>query len=732
MRKMLSLLLALLMTVTVVPAEVFAAPALLYESCAHHVHDETCGGLENACDFECEVCISEIQNMIDGLPAMDEIGEHNRSEVTAAMEKIHARYVLISDAALNRLDKTRYADAAFVLATPPNFFGFAITKRYDVEEGASMPQPSFAFLDENGDAAAILCEDLVSSVSELSPVPNGAGLRGYLPAGSYTVEESVEGSWDLTLSVNGEAAEKRSFTGKAGGFLSIVGKNAGLKTTTYDISEENDGMDNSLDDLIANFEHTNYFVSGDTVTVTGTRTIAGESGVELAIPVGVTVNWQADLTVKESGDSRSYPVLSISGTGTLNVSGTIENKDGNTASHGIYLDDDCSTLLKVTGTVSTNGGSAIYSDGIYDIQIDGGTITSNGNGIYSGKLSGGSNIYLRNGAKVETKGCAIQSRIGQIGIENATVTSSTSSYVIDTNGNLWITDDARIVNTGSGQALFMGKSIHASASDPAPTLIINGTTPGDLHLVMKGGVSIEGVSVDSTPHTFFARSSDTAIFETVSDDTRWIPMLTGGKYFELITDVSHVLGSYEYKNDTHHTYSMACADTACINYYNENSGEQEHVFNANDECPTCGVQFYDLYVGGIHVNERNAADVLGDGKVSYDAATNQLSLNGAVVSSADAPWIDGGAPQRQGIAWLGSEALTVELTGENKITHSSGTHCGIASGADLTFTGTGGLDFDGTMTCGIAAYYTVPLSRWTIRPAMLIKVPSFCKRVTSC
>jgi len=246
----------------------------------------------------------------------------------------------------------------------------------------------------------------------------------------------------------------------------------------------------------------------------------------------VTVDWNAELTVSESGDSRIFPGLIIDGAGVLRIAGSVENNDSTTASHGVYLKDDCSTFLWVYGTVSANGGSAIYSDGSYDIQIVGGTVTSNGSGIYSAKLSSAANIYLRNGAKIETKGCAIQSRMGQISIENATVTASTSSYVIDTNGNLWITDDARIVNTGSGQALFMGKSIHASASDPAPTLTIDDAIPGDLHLVLKGGASIEGVSVDWTLDEFFARSSDTATFETVSDDTRWIPMLTGGLDFD--------------------------------------------------------------------------------------------------------------------------------------------------------------------------------------------------------
>ena len=47
---------------------------------------------------------------------------------------------------------------------------------------------------------------------------------------------------------------------------------------------------------------------------------------------------------------------------------------------------------------------------------------------------------------------------------------------------------------------------------------------------------------------------------------------------------------------------------------------------------SAAVHNYGIYVGGIPVNEDNAADVLGDGTVSYDAASNTLTLNGANIT----------------------------------------------------------------------------------------------------
>ena len=46
------------------------------------------------------------------------------------------------------------------------------------------------------------------------------------------------------------------------------------------------------------------------------------------------------------------------------------------------------------------------------------------------------------------------------------------------------------------------------------------------------------------------------------------------------------------------------------------------------------IQFYDLWVGGKHVNDRNQDDILGDGKASFDPTTNTLTLNNPTIPGA--------------------------------------------------------------------------------------------------
>ena len=63
---------------------------------------------------------------------------------------------------------------------------------------------------------------------------------------------------------------------------------------------------------------------------------------------------------------------------------------------------------------------------------------------------------------------------------------------------------------------------------------------------------------------------------------------------------------------------------------------------------------YELWVNGAQVTSANASDVLGDGSVSYDAASNTLTLNGANV---------------KGINFTDADAdAVIEFSGENTVT----------------------------------------------------------------
>ena len=107
---------------------------------------------------------------------------------------------------------------------------------------------------------------------------------------------------------------------------------------------------------------------------------------------------------------------------------------------------------------------------------------------------------------------------------------------------------------------------------------------------------------------------------------------------------------------------------------------------------SAAVHNYGIYVGGIQVNEDNAADVLGDGTVSYDAATNTLTLSGANITEVHTSDIF--------TAGIYAEIadLTIKLVGENRITvpiHDGGMPDGsevaVASTKNIEISGTGKL-----------------------------------------
>ncbi len=101
---------------------------------------------------------------------------------------------------------------------------------------------------------------------------------------------------------------------------------------------------------------------------------------------------------------------------------------------------------------------------------------------------------------------------------------------------------------------------------------------------------------------------------------------------------------------------------------------------------------YDLWVNNTQVTAQNAADVLGDGTVSYDVASNTLTLNGANITEVHTADIF-----TAGI-YAEIEDLTIDLVAENRITvpiHDGGMPDGsevaVASTENIEISGTGKL-----------------------------------------
>ena len=119
---------------------------------------------------------------------------------------------------------------------------------------------------------------------------------------------------------------------------------------------------------------------------------------------------------------------------------------------------------------------------------------------------------------------------------------------------------------------------------------------------------------------------------------------------------------------------------------------------------------YQLSVNSVQVTSKNAADVLGDGTVSYDAQTNTLTLNGANITKAEN--IDGdGRPCA--ILYRGTDHLTIVATGSNNISTlnngvdqmgGAGSY-GIYTTGDLTLKGDGYLRVAGATAIGAKKLY---------------------------
>lgn len=81
-------------------------------------------------------------------------------------------------------------------------------------------------------------------------------------------------------------------------------------------------------------------------------------------------------------------------------------------------------------------------------------------------------------------------------------------------------------------------------------------------------------------------------------------------------------------------------------------------------------QTYDVWVAGTQVSDDNAGDVLGDGTVSYDPASQTLTLNNATIDYRD----NAGDNAKGAIMFEGD--LTIVLKGNNRITSvTSGISC---------------------------------------------------------
>ncbi|WNX85633.1 YDG domain-containing protein [Agathobaculum sp. NTUH-O15-33] len=114
--------------------------------------------------------------------------------------------------------------------------------------------------------------------------------------------------------------------------------------------------------------------------------------------------------------------------------------------------------------------------------------------------------------------------------------------------------------------------------------------------------------------------------------------------------------------------TLALDDEAGYTY--ERRGGTVSIAHVTGDVVITAAGAYGVWVGGTQVTPENSANVLGDGKVSYNAASNTLSLNSAAIT---------GTHKGAGIYVEDSTDFTMALTGDNVVGNDADAalNCGV-------------------------------------------------------
>lgn len=116
------------MTISLIPASVFADIGDGYGQCPHHAeHNEECG-FENGgtCNFVCEICIGTVNNFVAQLPdikEMKQMTENEKSELAVLIGQIDKEKLNLFDAGREQIDWSAYDAACVVLYMTKGYFG---------------------------------------------------------------------------------------------------------------------------------------------------------------------------------------------------------------------------------------------------------------------------------------------------------------------------------------------------------------------------------------------------------------------------------------------------------------------------------------------------------------------------------------------------------------------------------------------------------------------------------
>ncbi len=390
----------------------------------------------------------------------------------------------------------------------------------------------------------------------------------------------------------------------------------------------------------------NYYLA-DNITATGNITIASGTEVTLCLngytlDLGskkITVSSGATLSICDCSEGESGVIKSThraalnssdrysDTAGAINVFGNVTISSGtvqNDCQYGRAIYVGSNANLTVSGgkvAITNNGHYAVFVGNNTLFGTDpAGTFTMTGGLLDTGTGYGsGTGVYICNGAVATVTGGKIQAGGG-------------SQAIINYDSTLIIGGDAVINSTDEYSAIW----VNANGSSATAVLHISGgtiTAPnseaavsiangnGDTVVYLSGNPTITGKDSDISISVKMDGTIKTK-FYAVSEDGN---TAYSGEALRLYLNGAHRVQSGEVvvRNSTD-TEKFTLTNGG---YKLEQSGE-------NLAIATYG---YNLWVGGVYVTEDNASDIFGNGTASYNAETQTLYLENAVISGSYTP-----------------------------------------------------------------------------------------------
>jgi|GEM_PF-3212377 len=401
--------------------------------------------------------------------------------------------------------------------------------------------------------------------------------------------------------------------------------------------------------------------------------------------------WSILLFLTGTGAARAtdYYAFSVAGT-SITSDNAFSFASSNSAITGTAIYVSAKNRLILYGTTIDLTNSSSVTNAIENYNDDNLEIYISGNVTI--KAPQGDAFYLRKNTKFNFDTGATLTIIASKGVETDINTYASSSKALTvTLGGADISNTAGIGiynNSGTQLSLSLSGTNKLSASDVG-ILSLDGTrlSGGQLNLTSGATGIISNGDLSISNDTLTVKSAAAALTSNSSS------ALTISK------SIVHTTVSSGHNIDGFASATLTgCSFEGGNTYDTTNKVLTDANGKAVSGTADIGILVtYDLKVKGIAVTSNNAADILGDKTVSYDASSQTLTLNNA--------HIDAGSEQGIGLT---KGQLKINLVGSNSITSTA---TGIsATGSDITISGS-----DASLTIGggtIGIYAGVPSDKF--------------------